>query len=111
MLSTAYWHQVGGNRVKMGDGPKKISVNAAVLTAVFGCLWLGSMSHSDAKESGREWVGTWATAPMKAAHSPQAGTAPDFAGCTLRQIVHVSVGGKAIRVKLSNAFGKTPLKG
>jgi len=94
----------------MGNRPKKMSVNAAVLAAIFGCLWLGGASHCEAKDSGRAWVGTWATAPMKAAPSAQAGTTPDFAGCTLRQIVHVSVGGKALRVKLSNAFGKTPLK-
>lgn len=93
----------------MSDWPKKITVNAAILVIVFGSSLPGSVGHLDAKESMDQWVGTWATAPMKAP-VPQAGPAPDFDGSTLRQIVHVSVGGKRLRVKFSNAFGNGPLK-
>jgi len=32
-----------------------------------------------------------------------------FHNATLRQIVHLSVGGAAIRIRVSNAFGATPL--
>jgi lysophospholipase L1-like esterase len=42
--------------------------------------------------------------------TPQSGPAPEIAGCTLRQIVHVSIGGTRLRVKFSNAFGNAPLK-
>lgn len=37
------------------------------------------------------------------------GNAPDFSGQTLREIVHTSVGGKQVRVWLSNRFGRQPL--
>jgi lysophospholipase L1-like esterase len=47
---------------------------------------------------------------MKYLPPPQSGPAPELAGGTLRQIVHVSIGGKRLRVKLSNAFGTTSLK-
>jgi len=51
------------------------------------------------------WVGTWGAAP-----SPQLQTAEMesqklvFHDQTLREIVHVSIGGDTVRVRLSNSF-------
>jgi lysophospholipase L1-like esterase len=53
------------------------------------------------------WVGTWACSPLGDPASAQ--PAPGFADSTLRQIVHVSIGGARIRVRFSNAFGTTAL--
>jgi len=50
------------------------------------------------------WVGSWATAEQV----PEAGNslAPgDLRDATLRQVVHLSIGGEALRVHISNAFG------
>ena len=54
------------------------------------------------------WVATWAAAPQltEPANLPPA---PGFADATLRQVLHVSIGGQRIRVRFSNAFGRTPL--
>ncbi len=70
-------------------------------------------------------MGTWATAsyaaknsapaaPAAAAASGTATQAADLGALgssdqTLRQIVHVSIGGSAVRVSLSNEFGAAPL--
>jgi lysophospholipase L1-like esterase len=53
-------------------------------------------------------VATWGASPQ----SPIAGTLSSrgFAGQTLRQIVFSSVGGAMARVRLSNAFGASPLR-
>jgi lysophospholipase L1-like esterase len=51
------------------------------------------------------WVGTWATVVTEV----PAGVATAFADQTLRQVVRVSVGGDAVRVRLSNEFGTEPL--
>lgn len=51
------------------------------------------------------WVGTWAAAPSSAVP----GTDNGYPNFTIRNIVHVSAGGKEIRVRLSNAFGRTPV--
>lgn len=51
------------------------------------------------------WVGTWATAPM-AQNLQEARVVPDT---TYREIVHVSMGGPAVRVILTNEFGLSPL--
>jgi lysophospholipase L1-like esterase len=53
------------------------------------------------------WVGTWAASPM--AYKNTTGTLGGESGVTLREIVHVSLGGGAVRVQLSNEFGAEAL--
>jgi lysophospholipase L1-like esterase len=60
------------------------------------------------QEKSAHWVGTWASSPQLA-DAPSLPPAPGFADATLRQVVHVSIGGPQIRVRFSNAFGTTPL--
>ncbi len=55
------------------------------------------------------WVGSWATAeqvPESANALPPA----ELRDATLRQIVHLSIGGKWLRIVFSNAFGRTSLR-
>jgi lysophospholipase L1-like esterase len=52
------------------------------------------------------WTGSWAAAPVAA---PPATADPDPAGTTYRDIVHLSLGGNAIRLRISNEFSATPL--
>lgn len=54
------------------------------------------------------WVGSWATSEQipEERNALPPGTLDD---ATLRQIVHLSIGGRTIRVHLSNAFGTAPL--
>ena len=55
------------------------------------------------------WVGTWAASQQ--IPEPRNALAPaDLTDATLRQIVHVSLGGKTLRVHISNAFGTAPLE-
>jgi lysophospholipase L1-like esterase len=58
------------------------------------------------------WVGTWATPPVAqpALAQPPGLTSPAaFSNQTLRLVVHTSIGGHVVRVRLSNAFGTQPL--
>ena len=48
------------------------------------------------------WVGSWETATAR-------NTNEHFTGVSIRNVVHLSVGGSAVRVRLSNAFGTAPL--
>ncbi|MBX4145361.1 SGNH/GDSL hydrolase family protein, partial [Ralstonia pickettii] len=58
------------------------------------------------------WVAAWATAlqpiPDLAAPPPLY-RAPDVAGRTVRQIVYPTVSGRAARIRVSNAYGRSPL--
>lgn len=54
------------------------------------------------------WVGSWAASQQ--IPEPQNSLAPDdLRDATLRQIVHLSIGGATLRVHISNAFGTSPL--
>jgi lysophospholipase L1-like esterase len=55
------------------------------------------------------WVGSWA-ASQQVPEPANALPANDLRDATVRQIVHLSVGGARLRVHLSNAFGTTPLR-
>ncbi len=55
------------------------------------------------------WVGTWAASPMAAKNPDGKFGAPGTDGTTLREIVHISIGGPSIRVILTNEFGVDPL--
>jgi lysophospholipase L1-like esterase len=54
------------------------------------------------------WVGTWSAAPQltEPRNMPPA---PGLRGSTLRQVVHVSLGGPSLRLRLSNEFGDGPV--
>src|SRR5215467_8391102 len=73
-------------------------------------LFTIAVPHLLHAQAGRadHWVGTWATAGGRAGFTPPAPL--NFKNQTLRQIVHVSLGGDRLRVVLSNAFGTVPLE-
>src|SRR6478609_7416193 len=54
------------------------------------------------------WVGSWA-ASQQLVEPHNSLPADDLRDATLRQIVHLSLGGSTLRVKLSNRFGAAPL--
>jgi lysophospholipase L1-like esterase len=53
------------------------------------------------------WVGTWGAAP---AGPPLEANTQVFTNQTLRLIVHTSIGGNRVRVRVSNEFGTTALR-
>ncbi len=56
-----------------------------------------------APSAAQTWVGTWEAAPA------WANPAVSFSDTTLREVVHVSIGGTVVRVRFSNTFGTEPL--
>jgi len=74
-------------------------------------MLLGMMSSSPARAqepSPQNWVASWASA-QQIPELQNALPADGLSDATLRQIVHLSVGGTTLRVRLSNAFGTLPL--
>ena len=59
------------------------------------------------KPASQTWVGTWAASPYGGDFRREPPTLMDS---TLRQIVHTSIAGKALRVRLTNEFGTEPLR-
>ena len=69
---------------------------------LFACLLTAGIAMAKG-----HWVGTWGTAPqlVERHNNPPA---PGLANNSLRQIVQVSIGGKKVRVKLTNEFSTEP---
>jgi lysophospholipase L1-like esterase len=65
-----------------------------------------------AKPEAKKWVGTWASSPLldaKVKNAEEILTAATQSGATLREVVHVSIGGETLRVRFSNLYGTSPL--
>ncbi|HVN92445.1 MAG TPA: SGNH/GDSL hydrolase family protein [Terracidiphilus sp.] len=78
----------------------KIAIFAGLLTAAT-CAWAK-------KDSQETWVQSWGSSQQ--IPEPQNSLpADDLTDATLRQIVHLSLGGTEMRVHISNAFGTRPL--
>ena len=76
---------------------------AAVLLALGGVVTSAQTTKSEprtAKAPGR-WAGSWEAA--------MAAAVGGCADCTIRDVIHTSIGGARLRVRLSNAFGTAPL--
>ena len=83
------------------------AVLACVLTA--GLQASGAIGPEQAAGvSEARWVGTWMAA-QQLVEPGNLPPAPGFADTTLRQVVRVSIGGRTLRVRFSNEFGRTPL--
>ncbi len=78
-------------------------MRVAYLTVAFlasSCIGFGQLAPF--------WVGSWASS-QQIPEPNNALAADDLRDATLRQVIHLSIGGSAIRVHLSNAFGIAPL--
>jgi lysophospholipase L1-like esterase len=72
---------------------------------VFSLFVLGGFAAL-AQSQAANWVGTWAASPVGSVVN--AGQ-PGPGNTTYRNIVHISLGGSAVRVQLTNEFGTDPL--
>lgn len=79
----------------------------AAATATFAAATLTLTGSAVAADRPASWTGTWSTAVTGAATPPVPATV--FENQTLRQVVHTSIGGRSLRVRLSNEYGTEPL--
>ncbi|MFZ0430989.1 MAG: SGNH/GDSL hydrolase family protein [Acidobacteriota bacterium] len=81
--------------------------NSVIPAVLLGALLVGGSTPALWAQSS-QWIGTWASAPQ-VPEPRNVPPPPGVANSTLRQVVHVSVGGDELRVRFSNGFGRTPL--
>jgi lysophospholipase L1-like esterase len=72
-----------------------------LLATAFAAGWPPSVA--DAQNLDQHWVATWSTAN---AEVPSPAT---FKNQTIREIIHTTVGGQAVRIRLANTFGAQPV--
>lgn len=84
------------------------STGVALIALTLAALTLTLTSAAQA-QAPTHWVGAWASAQL--VPDGQNALAPGVLDdATLRQVVHLSIGGAAVRVRLSNAFGTQQLE-
>jgi lysophospholipase L1-like esterase len=76
---------------------------AAICAAV-----LLSAACTSAAQRGTVWIGTWSAAPQLV-EPANALPANELRDATLRQMIHLSIGGAVLRLRISNRFGVAPL--
>ncbi|GAB3472590.1 SGNH/GDSL hydrolase family protein [Actinophytocola sediminis] len=80
---------------------RRMTLTAAVVLSLLPGLPAAADQPADQAASPASWVGTWA--------SSASGTVPDlptgYVDRTVRNVVHTSVGGTAVRVSLTNVLG------
>jgi lysophospholipase L1-like esterase len=79
-----------------------IATVAVALTAAAVATAGAGTAHDRPGPHGPSWVATWGMSPSGKVDN-------GCASCTIRDVVHTSVGGSEVRIHLSNAFGTAPL--
>jgi lysophospholipase L1-like esterase len=75
---------------------------ALIALALVGC------AKAPAPDPREGWVGSWATSQQ--IPEPENALPAELSDITLRQFVHLSLGGSELRVQISNRFGTAPLR-
>jgi lysophospholipase L1-like esterase len=73
-----------------------------LVLATGSVLGPASASGPIAPAEDNAWIGTWAMAPSGKVDN-------GCRDCTIRDVIHTSIGGRMVRVHLSNVFGTAPL--
>lgn len=87
---------------------RKFCQSLWVITVLSSLLFVNVSYAKEAPAKSSAWVGTWATAPQLVEPNNMP-PAPGLSNNTLRQVVCVSIGGKHLQIKFSNAFSKSLL--
>lgn len=85
----------------------KIAAAVAIIFTV-GVLGGCATAPGTASNPGQHWVASWGTAQMVPETANELAAA-NWRDASIRQIVHLSLGGSQVRVRLSNAYGTAPL--
>jgi lysophospholipase L1-like esterase len=78
-----------------------LRIRTIPLFALLLCLLCLNTNPAVAATPSDHWVGTWAASPLAEPNTPAYGSADT----TLREIVHISLGGSSVRIIVSNEFG------
>jgi len=87
--------------------PAKNNLFTLLAVLAISLLFAGT-AGAQAERNGEVWVGSWA-ASQQVPEPQNALPLNDLQDATVRQVVRLSVGGSALRIHISNAFGAAPL--
>jgi lysophospholipase L1-like esterase len=100
---------MGIDRCRVSAYISKLRGTGPAVIAALAIALLGPVTFAAQKPPEQHWVGSWASSQQ----TPETSNSlppEDLRDATLRQIVHLSIGGTELRVHISNAFGTSPLR-
>jgi lysophospholipase L1-like esterase len=87
---------------------RMVLVNRHLLAIVAGVAFSVNASEllpASAQVQTNSWISSWTASPQ----APRGVMPASFSDRTIRQIVHLSIGGSKVRLRLSNEFGAKPV--
>ena len=98
----AIFNSAGAPRCRTHFSGRRYAPVVAVAALLAGSV---ALSPSGAQSQVNSWISTWTASPQ----APRGVVPASFSNQTVRQIVHVSIGGNKVRLRLSNEFGTRPI--
>jgi lysophospholipase L1-like esterase len=80
-----------------------------LLLYIFSICCFAQLSQSQGQTNGYHWVSAWTTSLFLSAPMPGFPAESPITSKTVRVVTRPTIGGKKLRVRLSNEFGVTPL--
>lgn len=93
-------------------GIKTMRERMTAIVLILACAIGGAQDARSAPSlagAGEHWVATWTMSPMPANALPDAENT-GVANQTIREAARISIGGRRVRIRLSNAYGTGPLQ-
>lgn len=90
------------------EGKRGTIAAAVAIIFTVGALGGCATAPGTASDPGQHWVASWGAAQMLPETANEL-PAADWRDASIRQVVHLSLGGSQVRVRLSNAYGTAPL--
>jgi lysophospholipase L1-like esterase len=87
-----------------GRGCRMPFIRPGFAAVALSAIWF-AVPPAAAQAEANSWISTWAASPQ----APRGVVPASFSNRTVRQIVHVSIGGNKVRIRLSNEFGTKPV--
>lgn len=91
------------------NASRRQTLRHAPLTLIAALLLAGCSGLAPTPPADGTWVAAWGSAQLEQA-SPTSGTTQPLRDMSLRQVVRTTAEGMALRVRVSNLFGREPLQ-
>jgi lysophospholipase L1-like esterase len=82
---------------------------ALLVMCIFSICCFAQLSQSQGQTNGDHWVSAWTTSLFLSTPMPGFAAEPPITDKTIRVVTRPTIGGKQLRVRLSNEFGTAPL--
>ena len=95
---------------KFPDAPRRIFFKIIARSAALASFALLASCGGGSNVDAQKWIASWYASPQAYNEPPLSAKDPkSFKNQTVRQLMYLSAGGEAIRIRVSNVLGTTPL--